>query len=110
MEGRDMQRSPGLVLALALALGACKPKASAGEAGDARPPALHVDVLVLAEKPVRDTSEYLATLTSRTSVALYPQVVGHVSKILVKPGDRVKAGAPLLVIDPSQQQATLDQL
>ena len=105
-----MHRSSGLFLALTLALGACKPKAAEGESGDAHASALHVDVLVLAEKPVRDTSEYLATLSSRTSVALYPQVVGHVSKILVKPGDRVKAGAPLLQIDPSQQQATLDQL
>src|SRR5262249_41377425 len=72
--------------------------------------ALPVDVITLAEKPVRDTSDYLAQLASRTSVGLFPQITGRVSKILVKPGDRVKAGADLLQIDPSQQQALLDQL
>ncbi len=103
-------RSLAGALAAAALLGAaaCKPKEAAGEA-EAKAPALAVDVLLMEAKPVRDTSEYLATLSSRSSVALYPQVVGHVSKILVKPGERVKAGAPLVQIDPSQQQATLDQ-
>ncbi|APR82658.1 Putative Co/Zn/Cd efflux system membrane fusion protein [Minicystis rosea] len=97
-----------VVLAVALATGACKPKE--GQASEERPPALPVDVVVLQPTPVRDTSEFLASLSSRSSVALYPQIVGHVSKILVKPGDRVKAGAPIVQIDPSPQQATLDQL
>src|SRR3954452_2927406 len=99
---------PLLAAALALAVAACKPKEAADEPADAR--ALPVDVVLLEPKPVRDTSEYLATLSSRSSVALYPQIVGHVSRILVKPGERVKAGAPLVQIDPSQPQATLDQL
>ncbi len=96
----------GAVLALATA--ACKPKEAAGDSV-AKKPALPVDVLRMEMKPIRDTSEYLATLSSRTSVALYPQVVGHVSRIFVKPGQRVKAGAALVEIDPSQSQATLDQ-
>jgi RND family efflux transporter MFP subunit len=102
--------SPLFAAALALAPAACKPKEAAGEPAEARGPALPVEVLVLEPKPVRDTSEYLATLSSRSSVALYPQVVGHVSKIFVKPGERVKAGTPMVQIDPSQPQATLDQL
>jgi RND family efflux transporter MFP subunit len=95
--------------AIALAAGACKPKEAAGDPAE-HVEALPVDILVLSEKPVRDTSEYLAMLSSRSSVALYAQVVGRVSAILVKPGDRVKAGATLVQIDPSQQQANLDQL
>jgi RND family efflux transporter MFP subunit len=94
-------------MALALSGGACKPKEAAGE--PATPPT-PVEVIVLQERPVRSTSEYLATLSSRSSVALYPQVVGHVSRILVKPGEQVQAGQALVQIDPSQQQATLDQL
>ena len=98
------------VLGLALATDACKPKEAAGGPADPRAEAMPVDVVVMAEKPVRDTSEYLATLSSRSSVALYPQIVGRVSHIFVKPGDRVKEGAALVQIDPAQQQATLDQL
>jgi RND family efflux transporter MFP subunit len=99
-----------LACALALAAAACKPKEATGEPAEAHAPALAVELLLMEPKPVRDTSEYLATLSSRSSVALYPQVVGHVSKIFVRPGERVKAGAPLVQIDPSQPQATLDQL
>jgi RND family efflux transporter MFP subunit len=98
------------VAGLALPSGACKPKGAEDAAAGAEEEAMPVDVVALEPKPVRDTSEHLATLASRTSVALYPQVVGHVSKILVKPGARVKAGAELVQIDPTQQQATLDQL
>jgi RND family efflux transporter MFP subunit len=97
------------LVALALAAPACKPRDAAGEPAEAKPPPLPVDVLVMQPSPVRDTSEFLATLVSRSSVALYPQVVGHVSRIFVKPGERVKAGTPLVEVDPSQQQATLDQ-
>jgi RND family efflux transporter MFP subunit len=99
-----------MVLALALVMSGCKPKEATGEQADQRAPALAVDVLVMQPKPVRDASEYLATLSSRSSVTLYPQVVGHVSHIFVKPGDKVKAGTALVQIDPSQEQATLDQL
>jgi RND family efflux transporter MFP subunit len=98
-----------LLLALALSAAACKPREAAGEPAEAKPPPLPVDVLVMQQVPVRDTSEFLATLVSRSSVALYPQVVGHVSRILVKPGQEVKAGTPLVEIDPSQQQAMVDQ-
>jgi RND family efflux transporter MFP subunit len=99
-----------LAAALAVPVTACKPKEAAGEPAEAKPPPLPVDMLVMAPAPVRDTSEYLATLVSRSSVALYPQVVGHVSRIFVKPGEKVKAGTPLLEIDPSQQRATVDQM
>ena len=95
---------------LAIALSGCKEKEAAGEPASAPSPALSVEILVLQAKPVRDTSEYLATLSSRSSITLFPQVVGHVSQILVKPGDKVKAGTALVQIDPSQEQATLDQL
>jgi RND family efflux transporter MFP subunit len=97
-------------LATALALGGCKAKEAGGGAAPPQAPPLAVEVLVLQTKPVRDTSEYLATLASRSSITLYPQVVGHVSKIFVKPGDQVKAGTALVQIDPSQEQAALDQL
>ncbi len=97
------------LIALALSTAACKSREAAGEPAEAKPPPLPVDVLVMAQVPVRDTSELLATLVSRSSVALYPQVIGHVSRILVKPGAQVKAGTPLVEVDPTQQQAVVDQ-
>jgi RND family efflux transporter MFP subunit len=64
-----------------------------------------VQVLEIVPRRIADTSQYLAILKSRHSAILNPQVEGQVTKILVKSGDRVKAGDPLLQIDPLKQEA-----
>jgi RND family efflux transporter MFP subunit len=56
---------------------------------------------------VNDTTEYLATLKSRNSAVIMPQVEGQVTQILARSGDQVAAGAALMQIDPAKQQATL---
>jgi len=56
---------------------------------------------------VSESTEYIATLKSRTAAILKPEVEGQVRRILVRSGDRVKAGTPLLEIDPSKQEATV---
>ena len=60
-----------------------------------------------AATPVNDASEYVATLKSRDSAVIMPQVEGQVIKIFVHSGDAVAAGAPLMEIDPLKQQATV---
>ena len=56
---------------------------------------------------VEDSSDYVASLSSRSSIALQPRVSGQVAQIFVKAGDRIEAGTPLLAIDPSKQQAAV---
>ena len=56
---------------------------------------------------IDDTSEYVATLKSRDSAVIMPQVEGQVTNIMVHSGDRVAAGAALMEIDPLKQQATV---
>jgi RND family efflux transporter MFP subunit len=68
---------------------------------------LPVEVVTLADVPIQDASEYLAQMVSRTQVAIYPQVSGVVTSILVKPGQAVKEGAALLQIDPRRESANL---
>jgi RND family efflux transporter MFP subunit len=70
-------------------------------------PATPVQTVVVRDVPISDDSEFLATLKSRHSSALNPQVEGQVTRILVKSGDRVAAGAKLMEIDPLRQQATV---
>src|SRR2546430_9761867 len=53
-----------------------------------------------------DTTDYVATLKSRDSAVIMPQVEGLVSQIYVHSGEHVAPGAPLMQIDPAQQQAT----
>jgi RND family efflux transporter MFP subunit len=66
-----------------------------------------VKIQVARSVAVDDSSEYVATLRSRGSVAIMPQVEGHVTRIFVRSGARVAAGDPLVQIDPVKQQATL---
>ncbi len=73
-------------------------------------PAMAVKTVVAREMPIPDTSEYLATLKSRRSTALNPQVEGQVTDIFVKSGDRVTAGTRIIQIDPLKQQATVENL
>jgi len=57
--------------------------------------------------PISDASDYVATLKSRDSAVLMPQVEGQIVQIYVHSGDRVAAGAALMEIDPLKQQATV---
>jgi RND family efflux transporter MFP subunit len=56
---------------------------------------------------VDESSEYVATLRSRDSAVIMPQVEGEVTRIFVRSGQRVEPGAPLMQIDPAKQQATV---
>jgi len=57
--------------------------------------------------PLDDATEYVATLKSLHSTAIQPQTDGQITTIMVKSGDRVRQGAPLLQIDPRRQQAAV---
>jgi RND family efflux transporter MFP subunit len=59
--------------------------------------------------PVPKVDEYVATVKSRRSASIQPQVDGVLTRILVKSGDHVHAGQVLMTIDPLKQQATVDQ-
>lgn len=74
------------------------------------PPAMPVKVLEAKAVPVNDASEYVATLKSRDSAVIMPQVEGQVTQIFVHSGDRVSDGSALMEIDPLKQQATVKSL
>jgi RND family efflux transporter MFP subunit len=93
-----------LGFALAALLAGCgqKPAANAN-AGAAMP----VQVQAVKATTIPDTTEYLSVLKSRHSANINPQVEGQIVRIFVKSGDHVKAGQPLLQIDPLKQEATV---
>jgi RND family efflux transporter MFP subunit len=72
------------------------------------PPAMPVKIQVAKSVPVDDSSEYVATLKSRGSAAIMPQVEGHITSIFVRSGAHVPGGASLMQIDPVKQQATVN--
>jgi len=66
-----------------------------------------VQTVAVTMAPVPQSNEYVATIKSRRSATLQPQVSGPLTQILVHSGDHVKAGQTLMTIDPRQQQATV---
>ena len=70
--------------------------------------AMPVQTVTVTLAPVAQSSEYVATIKSRRSATLLPQVSGMLTKILVHSGDHVKAGQVLMEIDPRLQMATVD--
>src|ERR1700728_2596547 len=71
------------------------------------PSAMPVKVEVAEATPVNDATEYVATVKSRDSAVIMPQVDGQITNIFVHSGDSVTANAPLMEIDPLKQQATV---
>ena len=91
---------------VALTLSACN-RGGAAPAGAAGPPPAAVTLLTLQPKPVERASEFIATLRSLRSTTVQPEVEGSVTRIFVKSGDVVRAGTPLVQIDPDKQQAAV---
>jgi RND family efflux transporter MFP subunit len=96
---------PAALLALALSTAGCG-NSKAAKAGG--PQAMPVKVHTAKAEKIDDTTEYVATLKSRDSAVVMPQVEGIITQIYVHSGERVADGAPLMQIDPAKQQATLN--
>jgi RND family efflux transporter MFP subunit len=86
---------------------ACGGGSSSAQAPQGGPPAAGVKIVTLEEKPVEQASEFIATVQSRRSTTLQPEVDGLVTRIFVKSGDRVRAGATLVQINADKQQAAV---
>jgi multidrug efflux pump subunit AcrA (membrane-fusion protein) len=97
-----------LILVFTVACGRSGPAAMMGGPGGSQ--AVPVKIATVESGSIDDTSEYIATLKSRKSVTLQPQVDGQVAKILVRPGAKVAAGTPLIQVNAAKQQATVSSL
>ncbi|MFZ0800886.1 MAG: efflux RND transporter periplasmic adaptor subunit [Terriglobales bacterium] len=107
-EGNSLNRALvlGCTLAAALVLTACSGSSATGESPQG-PPSIPVKIEVARSVPLSDTTEYVATLKSRDSAILMPQVEGQITEIRVHSGDHLSAGAIMMQIDPAKQQATV---
>ncbi len=103
-------RASQLTAALSLALAATS--CSGGGQGQSQPgqgpPGVPVKVQIAQSAPVNETTEYVATLKSRDSAVIMPEVEGRITQIYVHSGDRVSAGTPLMQIDSRKQEATVN--
>jgi RND family efflux transporter MFP subunit len=93
---------------ITLAVAGCQlkgPTSTANAAGGMQ--GMPVQTVAVSMQPVPETSEYVATIKSRRSATLQPQVDGRLTTIRVKSGDHVKSGDLLMDIDPLHQTASV---
>lgn len=103
-----MKRAFGItcLVFIGLAATACQKKPGAQAASSMQ--AMPVQTVAVTLAPVPQSSEYVATIKSRRSATLLPQVSGLLTQIRVHSGESVKAGQVLMQIDPHQQQASVN--
>jgi RND family efflux transporter MFP subunit len=96
--------------AAAVACGGGSPEGQGGgPPGGAMPP-MPVEMVTLAAKPVEQSTEFVASLKSRLSTTIQPQVEGFVMRVAVKSGQQVTQGQLLFEIDSAPEQAALSSL
>jgi RND family efflux transporter MFP subunit len=88
-----------------VATGCQKKQAAPADAGMQ---AMPVQTVTVSLSPVAQSSEYVATIKSRRSATLEPQVQGTLIQIRVKSGDHVKAAQVMFEIDPRMQVAAVE--
>lgn len=95
------------LLCAGLTVGCRRKSAAADPAGTQQPRALPVPVMTAQTSRVQDYTEYVATLKSRGETTVSPDVEGQLTAILVRSGEQVRAGQPLMQIQPDKQQAAV---
>ncbi|MEW6323326.1 MAG: efflux RND transporter periplasmic adaptor subunit [Acidobacteriota bacterium] len=106
--------TPLAAAALASLTAACGAAPAAGPGGPGGPggamPAMAVEIVTLAERPVERRTEFVGTVRSRRSTTIQPQVEGFITRIAVRSGDRVRPGTVLVEIDAERQAALVASL
>ncbi|MFN6528837.1 efflux RND transporter periplasmic adaptor subunit [Nostoc sp. ChiSLP03a] len=81
------------------------PQNSAPSDANAQPQGVRVKISTVQSGIIEESSDFIASLKSLRSVTLQPRIQGQVTQILVKSGDPVVQGAPILQVDSTPQAA-----
>lgn len=90
--------------AIAMTVAGC----AKGPQGPPPTQAMQVQVQTVTLHKVDDFTDYVSTIQSRGSSIVQPQVEGQLTRIFVHSGQQVRAGQPLMQIDPLKQIATVN--
>jgi RND family efflux transporter MFP subunit len=97
---------PGFVLALLLT--GCKGETASQSGAEALDP-VHVRVHPVQSGQYTSSEEIVGTVRAKRRAILEAKVSGRIEKLLVAPGEQVKAGQLLAQLDAREVQARLDQ-
>jgi len=99
---------PALGVLVALLLTACHPQKNEASSSQTLPPA-QVGVQAAENKSHLATEEVVGTVQARLHAVIEAKVSGRIEKMLVAPGQLVRAGELLVQLDGREIQARLDQ-
>lgn len=99
-------------VAAVLIMTACGKKGDAAQGGGGAggPPPMPVEVTVARADTVRDEIAATGQVEALQSIALRPEVEGRIVALLVREGEEVGAGTPLIQIDSTELAARAAQL
>jgi multidrug efflux pump subunit AcrA (membrane-fusion protein) len=106
--GADATRPSGALASVLVAISLCGCTAAQSGLQSQVFPKVSVKATEIRPTAIEQSSEYESTLKSRQSVALYPRIEGHVTKIFVGAGAQVKARSALIEIDPLKEKSSVD--
>lgn len=72
------------------------------------PPPVPVKLQTLQSSMLEDSSEFVGTLEAKQVVTLRPQIDGRVSRISASDGQQVKAGMPIIQLEPDREIAQVN--
>ncbi|MFN9173730.1 MAG: efflux RND transporter periplasmic adaptor subunit [Synechocystis sp.] len=96
----------GLLMSVAFLNTACGDKNAAQQG--AGPKAIPVELKTLETTTVIDSNEFVGNLVATKFVQLAPKIDGRILKIYASWGQRVNAGDPVLLLEPTQQQENVN--
>lgn len=96
-----------LLSSLALGITACRPGQTSP--GSAAPPAPQVTVAPVEKRDLVEYDTFTARLDAPEVVEIRPRVSGYLTEVRFRPGELVKAGDVLFIIDPRPRQAIFDR-
>jgi RND family efflux transporter MFP subunit len=95
----------GIVLLIATLSTGCSPSNPKVQATS--PPPIPVKLATLTPATVEESSEFLGNLEATEKVIIKPEIQGRIKEIRVNPGDRIKQGDVMMVLQPDQTQSQL---
>lgn len=72
------------------------------------PPAVPVKLQTLQSSMLEESTEFVGTLEAKQVVTLRPQIDGRVSRISASDGQQVKAGTPIIQLEPDREMAQVN--
>lgn len=87
------------VFLLSVFVASCSNVEGSAQAGGSPP--ISVELQTLQTSTLQDSTEFVGTLEAEQTVELKPQIDGQIEQVLVQPGDRVKVGDPIFILNPA---------